>query len=405
MPQFSYKARTVQGEIKLGKLNAADKIELASNLRKQSLILISIEKGEKKKGDINIKLPSFLNRVSAVDKMLFTRNLGVMLRAGLSFSRALSVLAEQTSNTYFKEIIMSVQDDVQKGNPLGESMEKFPKAFDELFVNMIKVGDAAGNLEEVLNLLYIQIKKSHELVSKVRGAMMYPAVIIFAMVIVGTLMMVFVLPTILTIFTDMDVELPLPTRMLIFVSNTIQNQGLLVLVGFIIFFISIGLALKNPKGKRAFDYLILHTPTIKGIVAKMNMARFARTLSSMIASGVSIVDALETVSGILGNSYYRDSIKKASINVQKGMSLSEFFGQYGKLYHPMLVNMIEVGEETGTLEDTLRQVAEFYEDEVEQVTENISSIIEPILMLLIGGAVGLFAVSIIQPMYGIMGKM
>lgn len=405
MPQFSYKARTAQGEIKLGKLNANDRIELGNSLRKQGLILISIENGAKKKGDINIKLPSFLNRVSAVDKMLFTRNLGVMLHAGLPFSRALSVLAEQTNNTYFKGIIMSVQDDVQKGSQLGNSMEKFPKAFDELFVNMIKAGDASGNLEEVLDLLYVQIKKSHELVSKVRGAMMYPAVIIFAMIIVGALMMVFVLPSILSIFRDMDVELPLTTKILIFVSDTIQNQGLLILIGSIIFVVLIGLALKNPKGKRAFDYLILHTPTIKGIVAKMNMARFSRTLSSMIASGVSIVKALETASGILSNSYYRDSIKKASIDVQKGTSLSEFFKPYGKLYHPMMINMIEVGEETGTLEDTLKQVAEFYEDEVEQVTENLSSIIEPILMLVIGGAVGLFAVSMIQPMYGIMGNM
>lgn len=405
MPKYFYKARTVKGEVKLGKLEAKDTRELSKNLRGQGLILVSFKNEKKKKGDINIKLPKFLKRVSATDKMLFTRHLGIMLKAGLSFSRALTVLCEQTSNGYFKEILQAVQEDVQKGIPLGDSLEKHPDVFDELFVNMIKIGETGGNLEEVLDLLYIQIKKSNELKSRVRGAMMYPTVIILAMSIVGILMMVFVLPSILSIFNDMDVELPLPTRILIFVSDTIQHQGILLLIGAIVFFASFGFALKTAKGKRTFDFVMLHLPVIKGIIAKINMARFCRTLSSMIASGVSIVKALEIVARTLGNSYYRESIMKASVDVQKGTTLSEFFSQTGKLYYPMMIHMIEVGEETGTLEETLRQVAEFYEDDVEQVTENMSTIIEPVLMLVIGGAVGVFAVAIIQPMYSIMGNM
>lgn len=405
MPKYSYKARTSKGETKLGKIEAKDTKELSKNLRAQGLILVSFEGEKKKMGDINIKLPKFLRRVSATDKMLFTRHLGIMLKAGLSFSRALTVLCEQTSNGYFKEILQTVQDDVQKGVSLGDALEKHPKVFDELFVNMIKVGETGGNLEEVLDLLYMQIKKSNELKSRVRGAMMYPAVIILAMSIVGILMMVFVLPSILAIFNDMDVELPLPTKILIFISNIIQTQGLLLLIGAIVFFTLFGMIMRTAKGKRALDFVMLHLPAIKGIVAKINMAKFCRTLSSMIASGVSIVKALEIVSRTLGNSYYRESIIKASISVQKGMTLSEFFSQTHKLYYPMMIHMIEVGEETGTLEETLKQVAEFYEDDVEQVTENMSTIIEPVLMLVIGAAVGVFAVAIIQPMYSIMGTM
>lgn len=405
MPKYSYKARTVKGEVKLGKLEAKDTKELSKNLRGQGLILVSFEGEKKKGGNIDIKLPKFLRRVSATDKMLFTRHLGIMLKAGLSFSRALTVLCEQTSNGYFKEILQVIQDDVQKGVPLGDSLEKHPDIFDELFVNMIKIGETGGNLEEVLDLLYVQIKKSNELKTRVRGAMMYPAVIILAMSIVGILMMVFVLPSILSIFTDMDVELPLPTKILIFISNTIQSDGVLLLVGAIIFFVLFGMVMKTSRGKRTLDFVLLHTPTIKGIVAKINMARFCRTLSSMIASGVSIVKALEIVARTLGNSYYRESIMKASVDVQKGTTLSEFFGQTSKLYYPMMIHMIEVGEETGTLEETLKQVAEFYEDDVEQVTENMSTIIEPVLMLVIGAAVGVFAIAIIQPMYSIMGNM
>ncbi|MFA6096784.1 MAG: type II secretion system F family protein [Candidatus Paceibacterota bacterium] len=404
MSLLSYKARTIKGETKSGKLVAKDKNELAKMLRAQNLILVSVDE-ENKGAGMQIKMPHFFRRVKAMDRMLFTRHLGIMLKAGLSFSRALTVLSEQTGNAYFKEVLEKVQDDVQKGSQLGESLEKHPKAFDELFVNMIKVGETGGNLEEVLDLLYVQIKKSNELTSRVKGAMMYPAVIIFAMSVVGALMMTFVLPSILSIFRDMDVPLPLPTKILIFISDTIQKHGVLLLIGIIAFFSILISIIRTPRGKKGFDYILLRLPTIKTIIMKINMARFCRTLSSMIASGVSIVKALEIVSRILGNTYYREAVGKASASVQKGTTLSEFFTQYPKLFHPMMVHMVEVGEETGTLEETLKQVAEFYEEDVEQVTENMSAIIEPILMLVIGAAVGVFAVAIIQPMYGIMGKM
>lgn len=402
---FNYKARTTKGEVKTGKVVAKDKNELTKNLRSQGLILISTDEEKKSGANMEIKMPKFLRRVSATDKMLFTRHLGVMLKAGLSFTRAITVLSEQTTNSYFKEVLQQIQEDVNKGSQLGESLEKHPKVFDELFVNMIKIGETGGNLEEVLDLLYLQIKKSNELISRVRGAMMYPAVIIFAMSVVGALMMIFVLPSILAIFEDMGEELPITTRILIFVSNTIQNHGVLLLLGIIGALSVLISIIRTKKGKKVFDNIILHTPTIKMIVAKINMARFCRTLSSMIASGVSIVKALEIVSRILGNTYYKESVAKAATSVQKGMILSDYFKQYPKLYQPMMLHMIEVGEETGTLEETLKQVAEFYEDDVEQVTENMSAIIEPILMLVIGAAVGVFAVSIIQPMYGIMGSM
>lgn len=403
--RFLYKAKDINGQVKYGKISASNKNELSQKIEKLGLVMLSCEeKSENKKHKNDIKLPKFLRRVSVVDKMLFTRHLSVMLKAGLSFSRALLVLSEQTNNSYFREVLNEVRENVQKGNSLADSLGKHPKVFNELFVSMINIGETSGNLEEVLKILALQLKKSHEISSKVKGAMMYPAVIVFAMITIGVLMMIYVVPTLLDTFKETGTELPATTKIIILISDTLQNHGILVLVGFIVSVISFLGVIKTKKGKKAFDYFLLHLPVIGKIVSKVNMARFSRTLSSMIASGVSIVKALEIISGTLGNSYYKNSIKEVCENVQKGVVLSEAIGRYDKLYYPLMTHMIEVGEETGTLEDTLKQVAEFYEEEIDQITSNLSSIIEPVLMVVIGAAVGFFAISMIQPMYSIMGS-
>ena len=402
--EYSYKAKSRSGLMKYGKIDAKDKNDLIGKLNKIQLSLVSEEvlKGGKEKKEFSIA--KILKRVSVVDKMLFARHLKVMLNAGLPFSRSITVLSEQTSNAYFKEVLTTVKEDVQKGNQLASSLAKFPKVFDALFVNMIKVGETSGNLEEVLDILYVQLKKEHDLMSRVKGAMTYPAVIIVAMVVVGVLMMVFVVPSLLNVFSETGTELPFTTQIIVFVSETLQHHGLLLLAGFIAFVILFFKTLKTAKGKRIFDYFILRIPTIGKIAAKVNMARFSRTLGSMIGSGTSIVEALNIISDTLGNTYYKESVRVAFEEVQKGVPLSEIIRRYDKLYLPLMMHMIEVGEETGTLQNTLEQVAEFYEEEVEQVTANMSSIIEPVLMLMIGAAVGFFAVSMIQPMYSVMNN-
>jgi len=402
MPHFLYKAKDSSGRIKSGELNAADKDKLAKSLKDSGLTPFYFEEVKDKRS--SIKLSKFLKRVSTVDKMLFARHLRVMLKAGLSFSRAITVLSEQTRNAYFTEILQDVKNNVQKGNSLADSLAKYPKVFNNLFVSMIRVGETSGNLEEVLDMLSLQLKKDHELTSRIKGAMTYPAVIILAMIVIGSLMMMFVVPSILKIFDEMGEELPLTTRLIMDISDIFQNYGAFIFLGVITLTVIFFRIIKTSKGKRYFDYLLLNIPVINGIVSKVNMARFSRTLSSMTASGVSIVESLEVISNTLGNTYYKDSIKRASKDVQKGIPLGEVIGRYDKLYQPLMIHMIEVGEETGTLENTLRQIAEFYEEEINQITSNLSSIIEPILMLIIGGAVGLFAISIIQPMYSIMGS-
>ena len=366
-------------------------------------ILESFQKEEKQKiFSAKIGLSKILKRVSLVDRMLFTRYLSVMIKAGLSFSRALKVLSEQTKNQYFAEIIRQINDNVRKGESLADSLAKHPKVFNELSVNMVRVGETGGNLEEVLGNLAEQMKKDHEVVSKVRGAMVYPAVIFVAMIIIGILMMIFVIPTLLATFKELKVELPFATKVIIIVSDAFQNYGLFILAGMILSVWGFLAVIKTAKGKRYFDFLMLRLPIFGAIIKKVNLARFSRTLSSLIESGVSINKSLDIISRTLTNTYYRESLESAAKEVQKGIDLSDTIGHHKKLYPVLMISMIKVGEETGTLGDSLKQVAEFYEEEVEQVTENLSSIIEPILMMIIGAAVGFFAISMIQPMYSLM---
>lgn len=401
MTQFAYKAKTTEGEVKNGKIIANDQQEVERLMKRRGLSLVSIKEFSGKK-KYEIRLPKSMQRVGLVDKMLFTRNLAVMLQAGLSFARALSILAEQTKSSYFREILQEISQDVQRGSSLGDSLAKYPKVFNNLFVSMVRVGETGGNLEEVLSLLALQLKKDHEITSKVKGAMMYPAVILSAMSLIGILMMVFVFPSLLKMFSESGTELPVTTRALIFVSESLQNYGIFILMGFIVLLAMFIKTIRTPSGKKGFDGVLLKIPVINGIIMKVNVARFSRTLSSMITSGVSIVQALDVISGTLGNSYYQESAADACKKVQKGLDLSEVMGEYGNIYPGMMIHMIEVGEETGSLENTLKQVAEFYEEEVDQFTSNLSSVIEPILMLVMGGAVGFFAISLIQPMYSIM---
>jgi len=366
-------------------------------------ILESFQKEEKQKiFSAKIGLSKILKRVSLVDRMLFARYLSVMIKAGLSFSRALKVLSEQTKNQYFAEIIRQINDNVRKGESLADSLAKHPKVFNELSINMVRVGETGGNLEEVLGNLAEQMKKDHEVVSKVRGAMVYPAVIFVAMIIIGILMMIFVIPTLLATFKELKVELPFATKVIIIVSDAFQNYGLFILAGMILSVWGFLAVIKTAEGKRYFDFLMLRLPIFGAIIKKVNLARFSRTLSSLIESGVSINKSLDIISRTLTNTYYRESLESAAKEVQKGIDLSDTIGHHKKLYPVLMISMIKVGEETGTLGDSLKQVAEFYEEEVEQVTENLSSIIEPILMMIIGAAVGFFAISMIQPMYSLM---
>jgi type IV pilus assembly protein PilC len=405
LPNYLYTAKTKEGETKTGLLQATDKHELANLLRKQGLVLISAERAgvERKTAYLGIqKILKRFGRVSLVEKMMFTRHLSVMTKAGLSLNQSLNVLAQQSKSPKFKKIISHIEEEVRQGQPFSDCLAKYPKIFNQLYVNMIRVGETGGSLDEVLNILAEQMKKDHELISRVRGAMMYPAVIIIAMIGIGILMMIMVVPKLTAIFTELNIELPLTTRLIIGLSNFLQNHligGLIILTG--LFFVT-RLSLKNKKVKRGLHQMYLRLPILGGLVRKINSARFARTLSSLIESGVAIVKALQIVAGTLGNTHFKEALAEAAEQVQKGEELSRALTKYEDLYPPMVIQMIQVGEETGSLSSILKNLADFYEEEIDNTTKNLSSVIEPVIMVIIGAAVGFFAVSMIQPMYSMM---
>ncbi len=404
MPIYNYAAKNIKGEKKEGMLEAKDEHSLAKVLREEGYILTLVEeeqKREREKFSLNQLNP--FAKVSLIEKVLFARHLGVMVKAGVSLPKALDILVLQIKNEKFSKIISEVGKNVNQGLSLSDSLSKYPEVFNKLFVNMIKVGETSGNLEEVLFLLADQLKKDYELISKAKGAMIYPSVIIFAMIGIGMMMMVFVIPKLVSVFDAFETELPFTTKMLIWTSSFFAENIFLVIGLAAVLAIIFKIISKQSSGSKFFHSLILRLPAVGALVMKINVARFARTLGSLLAGGVTIVQSLNIISETLTNVHYTQSLKKASQQVSKGIELNKALGEYEKLYPVLVSQMIAVGEETGTLSDILIQLAEFYESEVDATLNNLSAIIEPVLMLIIGGAVGFFAVSIIQPMYSIMG--
>lgn len=409
MSLFYYTAVSQAGQRKSGAQEAKDNSELAKALREEGFILTSAKIAEQQKtarSSFRKILEAFriFGGVPLVEKMLFSRHLSVMIKAGFSLNKALQVLILQTKNRRFVKVITEIEQDVRKGTAFGDALAKYPDIFSDLFVNMVKVGEASGNIEGNLKLLAVQMKKDHDLRSGVKSAMMYPAVILIAMLAIGTGMMIFVVPNLISVFEELNAELPFATRMVIFISKFLSTQWWLVILVLTAVIIGFRVILRTKEGMRLFDKIIFKVPIFGDISKKINSARMARTLSSLIESGVSIVKALEISAGTLTNSLFSDSLLNASKEVQKGQPLSHSLAASPNLFLPIVTQMIQVGEETGTLGEITERLAEFYEEEVSNVTKSLSTIIEPILMVIIGAAVGFFAISMIQPMYSMMNS-
>lgn len=346
----------------------------------------------------------FLGKFSPIpisEKLFFIQYLGIMLKAGISLSVALKTLTKQTNNKRFSKIINDVSKNVEKGVSFTESLRPHEKIFGQFFISMIESGEISGKLEDVLKRLYIQFKKNHELVSKVKGALTYPLVILVAMSGIGIFMMIFVIPKITAMFKDFNAELPLVTKLLIKFSNSLVAYGLLYLIGLVIFIIIIFQFSKTIKGKYFFHGLLLKLPVFAPIIKKINLARFARAISSLLKTDIMIIKSFQITANVLGNVYYRDALNEMSSKIKKGGAINEVIANYPKLFSPVVRQMIAVGEETGELDYILEELAEFYEGEIDQTMNNLPAIIEPILILLLGLVVGGMAVAVIMPMYSL----
>jgi type IV pilus assembly protein PilC len=400
--KFSYKGRNTQGAVATGIVEARDRVEAINAIRELGVTPLLVTQ---KMGGIfsNLGNISFgTGSVKLSEKILFTKNLSGMLKAGLSLSRALQVLSRQSKNKYLKKIVETLSETIDKGGTFSDGLAKYPKVFSALFVSMVRAGEESGGMPNALTEIGINLEKSYALNKKVKSAMMYPSIILAAIVLIGILMFAYVVPVLTKTFKELGTTLPASTRLVIGLSDLIANHLILLLLGIVVLVFLGVMAFRLPKTKRMIDWTVVRLPVIGTIVKEMNAARTTRTMASLLGSGVNIGRAISITKEVLQNVYYKKVMQDIETVIEKGAPMSSVFKAETKLYPIMVGEMIEVGEETGKLGSMLLDVAIFYEGEVDAKTKDLSTIIEPVLMIFIGAAVGFFAVSMLSPMYSIM---
>ncbi|MBU6490897.1 type II secretion system F family protein [Patescibacteria group bacterium] len=361
---------------------------------------------ELKEDEAGFKTPAWLNisfgtGVKRSEIIRMAKNLSAMLAAGLSLSRALSVIERQSGNKHLKTIVMGLSGSIKKGSSFHEALSEYPHVFPSLFVAMVRAGEESGSLEEALTVVALQMERSEELVRKIRGAMIYPTIVITAIVIVGILMLMFVVPTLTKTFAELGVPVPLATQVIVSLSNFMVGNAVFVLVGLVVLVVG-GIAfVRSRRGSGVVLSIALRLPVVGELVRETYTARAARTLSSLLSSGVPVLDALSITKDVVHADVFANVVAEAEQRVKKGELLSAPFSEHTKLYPVLMSEMLSVGEETGKVALMLKQIAEFYETDVGEKTKDLSTIIEPVLMLLIGVVVGIFAVAMIQPIYSL----
>jgi type IV pilus assembly protein PilC len=399
--KFHYKATLADGSRTEATRDADDKIQLFHDLKAEGISLLSAVEAKSGK---NLLTGISFGRIKMHEKITFARNLASMLEAGLPISRAFAILQKQTKNKKFKDLLENINEEIRIGKPLYEALKSHPKVFSHLFVSMVAAGEESGKLVESLNVVSTQMDKTYALQRKIRGALMYPSVIVFAMIVIAIFMFMYIVPSLTKTFVELNVELPASTKFVMGISNLLQNHFILLLLGVAAFVVMMVVAVRTVKGRRILDYILLRVPVIGNLIKESASARTTRTLSSLLASGVPVTTALGIVRDVVANSYFKEVLVEAEKNIQLGSPMSAVFTKNEKLYPVFVGEMIAVGEETGELGPMLMKIALYYEEDVEQRTKDMSTIIEPVLMLVVGICVGFFAISMISPMYSIVGN-
>lgn len=403
MPTFTYTGEDQSGQKVTETVTADDRFAVYDIARTSGHRISSIQvagSGFKKFFDID-KLNYYINRVSADELVMMTRNLGSMLKAGLTVTRALSVIERQSTNPKLKGVITRIVERINGGEQFGVALKDFPDVFSDLYVAMIKAGEEGGNLSDSLQTLSMQMERASNLTKKIKGAMIYPAIVMIVMVIIAILMMIFVLPQITEVFKGMSIELPATTKFIIAASDFFAAHTLIVLASLICVVIGVVSFFKTKIGHTISSWTVVRLPVIGTMAKETNSARTARTLSSLLSSGVDVIQSIEITEEVVQNVFYKAVLREARTRVEKGNALSEVFTERTDLYPVLVGEMILVGEETGSIAGMLEELAGFYETEVERKTKDLSTIIEPLLMVVIGAGVGFFALAMIAPIYSI----
>lgn len=399
--KFTVTVRTTEGREETRTVEAANRVAVYTEVEKGGATVVSLREGS------GFALPKWANfsigsGVKTEHRITFAKNLSAMLGAGLTLSRALSVIGRQTASKNLKRIVADLENSVKGGSSFHEALAQHPKVFSRLFVAMTKAGEEGGKLAETLHVVARQMEASHTLAKKIRGAMIYPGIILSAIVIIGVLMLMFVVPTLSATFASLGVELPLSTRIIVGLSDFAANNAILVFGILALLAGAAYLTLRARTGKRALLAVSLRLPVIGELVRETFSARATRTLSSLLSSGVEMLTAIGISAEVVGeDNRFGKVLIEAERRVKQGEALSASFMDHPKLYPIFVSEMASVGEETGKLADMLGQVATYYEADVEARTKDLSTIIEPVLMLLIGAFVGIFAVSMMSPIYSL----
>ncbi len=398
MAKFGWEARSKAGSIQKGVMEATNVAQVEAQLKKFGFTGISVKEQGKGLG-MQLKFPgSGSQKIQTKDLVVFTRQFATMIDSGLPLVQCLDILSGQQENKTFKEILVNVKESVESGSTFADALGKHPKAFDQLYVNLVAAGEVGGILDTILGRLAAYIEKAMKLKKQVKGAMVYPLTIMSIAVVVVGVILVFVIPTFAKMFADFGGDLPAPTKFVIALSDFLIKYILVIIAGAFALKYAVGKYYATPAGKKVIDRLALNAPIIGPLVRKVSVAKFTRTLGTMISSGVPIMDGLEIVAKTAGNKIVEEAIYNVRQSISEGKTIAEPLGACG-VFPPMVVSMISVGEATGAMDTMLNKIADFYDDEVDDAVSAMTSMMEPLLMVFLGTAVGGLVIAMYLPIF------
>ncbi len=403
MPTFVYSGKGANGAARSGEIKADNMAQATAALRRQQIVASSIAP---KKGLIarmnEIQIPGMGKGIKTKELVVFTRQFSVMIDAGLPLVQCLDILATQHENPIFQKVLFDIKSSVEGGSTVADALQKHPKVFDSLFVNLVAAGEVGGILDTILNRLSAFMEKNEKIKGKVKGAMSYPVAVIGIALVIVTGLLIFIVPVFEEMFKDFGQSLPAPTQFIVTLSNIIKYSWYYVLIFAAAFVVFIKELRKRPRGRYFIDKLLLKVPAFGDLLKKTAVARFSRTLGTMMSSGVPILESLELVAKTAGNAVIEDAIMKARTSLSEGKTLAEPLEETG-VFPGMVTQMIAVGEQTGAMDTMLSKIADFYEDEVDVAVDTMTSLIEPMLMVFLGVVVGGLVISLYLPIFSIAG--
>ncbi len=398
MPIFQWKARTRQGSLKKGEIEAMNEAAVMAQLRAQMLLPVTVKEKAK---DVSEYLPFLKEGITTRELVIFTRQFATMIDAGLPLVQCLEILGDQQPNKTFKGILRQVKTDVEQGSTFADALRKHPKPFDDLFVNLVQAGEIGGILDTILNRLAVYLEKADALKKKVKGAMVYPTTVLVIAIAVVVGMLVYVIPTFEKMFQDFGGELPGPTQFVVNLSHFMQEWiGLFLACVFAVVMAFTTARKKNVAFRRSTDALFLKLPIFGPLLQKVAVARFTRTLGTMIASGVPILDGLDIVAKTAGNLVIEDALQDVRAAISEGKTIAEPLSE-SEVFPGMVTQMIAVGEETGAMETMLAKIADFYDEEVDSAVDALTAMLEPLMMVFLGGSVGGLLIAMYLPIFKI----